>query len=194
MTHDYKRNGTGTLFAALNVFDGQVIAQCQQRHHHEKWIRFLRQIDRATPTGKSLHLICDNYATHVHPNVQAWLEKHPFTPTSASWLNMAERFFRDISENRPRRCAESAFCGLLGVACEIAIRRPQLVERLLPTGIDPAPAMGINSVAELIEYAKVLIEHDALKDPKYRQFSQGGTYYFHQFMSGHLAGIQRVLN
>ncbi len=108
MTHDYKRNGTTTLFAALNVFDGQVIAQCQQRHRHEEWIRFLRQIDRETPKGKSLHLICDNYATHKHPNVQAWLVKHPrfhmhFTPTSASWLNMVERFFRDISENRLRR-------------------------------------------------------------------------------------------
>ena len=108
MTHDYKRNGTTTLFAALNVFDGQVIAQCQQRHRHEEWIRFLRQIDRETPKGKSLHLICDNYATHKHPNVQAWLEKHPrfhmhFTPTSASWLNMVERFFRDISVNRLRR-------------------------------------------------------------------------------------------
>jgi transposase len=108
MTHDYKRNGTTTLFAALNVLDGQVIAQCQQRHRHEEWLRFLRKIDRETPKGKTLHLICDNYATHKHPNVQAWLEKHPrfnmhFTPTSASWLNMVERFFRDISENRLRR-------------------------------------------------------------------------------------------
>ena len=108
MTHDYKRNGTTTLFAALNVLDGQVIAQCQQRHRHEEWLTFLRQIDRETPKGKTLHLICDNYATHKHPNVQGWLEKHPrfnmhFTPTSASWLNMVERFFRDISENRLRR-------------------------------------------------------------------------------------------
>lgn len=108
MTHDYKRNGTTTLFAALNVLDGQVIAQCQQRHRHEEWLIFLRKIDRETPKGKTLHLICDNYATHKHPNVQAWLEKHPrfnmhFTPTSASWLNMVERFFRDISENRLRR-------------------------------------------------------------------------------------------
>lgn len=108
MTHDYKRNGTTTLFAALNVLDGQVIAQCQQRHRHEEWLIFLRRIDRETPKGKTLHLICDNYATHKHPNVQAWLEKHPrfnmhFTPTSASWLNMVERFFRDISENRLRR-------------------------------------------------------------------------------------------
>jgi len=108
MTHDYKRNGTTTLFAALNVLDGQVIAQCQQRHRHTEWLKFLKQIDRETPKDKALHLIVDNYATHKHPVVQAWLTKHPrfnmhFTPTSASWLNMVERFFRDISENRLRR-------------------------------------------------------------------------------------------
>jgi transposase len=108
MTHDYKRNGTTTLFAALNVLDGQVIAQCQPRHRHEEWLKFLRQIDRETPKDKPLHLICDNYATHKHPNVQKWLVKHSrfhihFTPTSASWLNMVERFFRDITENRLRR-------------------------------------------------------------------------------------------
>lgn len=108
MTHDYKRNGTTTLFAALNVLDGQVIAQCQQRHRHIEWLKFLKQIDSETPQDKTLHLICDNYATHKHPKVQAWLEKHKrftmhFTPTSASWLNMVERFFRDISEKRLRR-------------------------------------------------------------------------------------------
>ena len=108
MTHDYKRHGTTTLFAALNVLDGQVIGQCQQRHTHVEWLKFLRQIDRETPKGKTLHLIADNYATHKHPVVQDWLAKHPrfnmhFTPTSASWLNMVERFFRDISENRLRR-------------------------------------------------------------------------------------------
>jgi transposase len=108
MTHDYKRNGTTTLFAALNVLDGQVIAQCQKRHRHTEWLKFLRQIDRETPKDKTLHLIADNYATHKHPAVQDWLTKHPrfnmhFTPTSASWLNMVERFFRDISENRLRR-------------------------------------------------------------------------------------------
>jgi transposase len=108
MTHDYKRNGTTTLFAALNVLDGQVIAQCQQRHTHAEWLKFLRQIDRHTPKGKTLHLIADNYAAHKHPAVQAWLAKHPrfnmhYTPTSASWLNMVERFFRDITVNRLRR-------------------------------------------------------------------------------------------
>jgi transposase len=108
MTHDYKRNGTTTLFAALNVLDGQVIGQCQPRHTHTEWLKFLRQIDRATPKGKALHLIVDNYATHKHPKVLAWLKKHPrfhmhFTPTSASWMNMVERFFRDITTARLRR-------------------------------------------------------------------------------------------
>ena len=108
MTHDYKRNGTTTLFAALNVLDGQVIAQCQQRHRHTEWLQFLRQIDRETSKDKALHLVCDNYATHKHPTVQEWLAKHPrfhihFTPTSASWLNMVERFFRSISTDRLER-------------------------------------------------------------------------------------------
>jgi len=108
MTHDYKRNGTTTLFAALNVLDGQVIGQCQQRHTHAEWLKFLRKIDRETPKDKTLHLIADNYATHKHPAVQDWLAKHPrfhmhFTPTSASWLNMVERFFRDITTERLRR-------------------------------------------------------------------------------------------
>jgi transposase len=108
MTHDYKRNGTTTLFAALNVLDGQVIAQCQQRHRHSEWLKFMKKIDRETPKDKVLHLICDNYATHKHPKVIEWLDKHPrfnvhFTPTSASWLNMVERFFRDITTERLRR-------------------------------------------------------------------------------------------
>lgn len=108
MTHDYKRNGTTTLFAALNVLDGKVIGQCQKRHTHVEWLKFLRKIDRETPNDKTLHLIADNYATHKHPNVQKWLSKHPrihmhFTPTSASWLNMVERFFRDITTERLRR-------------------------------------------------------------------------------------------
>jgi len=108
MTHDYKRHGTTTLFAALNVLDGTVIGQCQQRHRHIEWLKFLRQIDRETPNDKKLHLVCDNYATHKHPKVRQWLKKHPrfhihFTPTSASWLNMVERFFRDLTCERLRR-------------------------------------------------------------------------------------------
>jgi transposase len=108
MTHDYKRNGTTTLFAALNILDGQVIAQCQQRHRHVEWLKFLKKIDRETLQDKTLHLIADNYATHKHPAVKQWLDKHPrfemhFTPTSASWLNMVERFFRDLTSDRLRR-------------------------------------------------------------------------------------------
>src|SRR3989442_992919 len=107
MTHDYKRHGTTTLFAALNVLDGQVIGQCQQRHTHAEWLKFLRKIDRETPKDKTLHLIADNYATHKHPAVQDWLAKHPrfnmhFTPTSASWLNMVERFLRDLTTQQLR--------------------------------------------------------------------------------------------
>jgi transposase len=108
VTHDYKRHGTTTLFAALNTLDGTVISMCQPQHRHEQWLKFLRLIQRRTPKHLQLHLIVDNYATHTHPHVQAWLAKHPrfvmhFTPTSASWLNMVERFFRDISENRIKR-------------------------------------------------------------------------------------------
>ncbi|HEU0196755.1 MAG TPA: IS630 family transposase [Nevskiaceae bacterium] len=108
MTHDYKRNGTTTLFAALNILDGQVIGHCQPRHTHVEWLKFLRKVDRETPKDKALHLVVDNYATHKHPAVQAWLAKHPrftlhFTPTSASWLNMVERFFRDLTCKRLRR-------------------------------------------------------------------------------------------
>jgi len=108
MTHDYKRNGTTTLFAALNVLDGTVISMCQPQHRHEEWLQFLRLIERKTPKRLTVHLIVDNYATHKHPDVQRWLAKHPrfvmhFTPTSASWLNMVERFFRDISERRIKR-------------------------------------------------------------------------------------------
>jgi transposase len=108
MTHDYKRHGTTTLFAALNVLDGSLIAQCAPRHRHIEWLAFLRQIERETPPEKSLHLICDNYATHKHPKVKQWLKRHRrfhmhFTPTSASWLNMVERFFRDLAVERLRR-------------------------------------------------------------------------------------------
>ena len=108
VTHDYKRHGTTTLFAALNTLDGSVISMCQPRHRHGEWLKFLQLINRRTPKQLSLHLIVDNYATHSHPEVQQWLARHPrfvmhFTPTSASWLNMVERFFRDITDKRIRR-------------------------------------------------------------------------------------------
>jgi len=108
MTHDYKRNGTATLFAALNTLDGTVISMCDDRHRHQEWLRFLRVIDDVTPPDSVLHLIVDNYATHEHPKVQKWLARHPrfhlhFTPTSRSWPNMAERFFRNLTQNGLRR-------------------------------------------------------------------------------------------
>lgn len=108
MTHDYKRNGTTTLFAALDMLEGRVIGTCMDRHRHQEWIKFLTLIDRQTPAKLELHLIVDNYSTHKHPKVKAWLKRHPrfhqhFIPTSSSWLNMVERWFREITVKRIRR-------------------------------------------------------------------------------------------
>jgi transposase len=108
MTHDYKRNGTTTLFAALNILDGTVIGQCMQRHRHQEFIRFLNQIDASVPKKTKIHVVLDNYAAHKHPNVLAWLAKHPrftfhFTPTSASWLNAVEGFFGVLTKRRLKR-------------------------------------------------------------------------------------------
>jgi transposase len=108
MTHDYKRHGTTTLFAALNVLNGTVIGSCYPRHRHEEFLKFLRKIDRETPNGMNLHLIVDNYGTHKHPNVKNWLSKHKrfhlhFIPTSSSWLNLIERWFGQITQKRIRR-------------------------------------------------------------------------------------------
>jgi transposase len=108
MTHDYKRHGTTTLFAALNVLEGEVIGSCMKRHRHQEFLKFLRLIDRRTPAELDLHLIVDNYATHKHAKVKDWLAKHPrfhfhFIPTSSSWLNAVERFFAELTEKRLRR-------------------------------------------------------------------------------------------
>ena len=108
MTHDYKRNGTTTLFAALSMLDGQVIGECMPRHRHQEFIRFLTTIDVETPAELDLHMIVDNYATHKHPRVKSWLKRHPrfhlhFIPTSSSWANMVERWFRDLTDKRIRR-------------------------------------------------------------------------------------------
>lgn len=108
MTHDYKRNGTTTLFAALNVTEGKLIGACMPRHRHQEFIKFLRLMDKETPAALDLHLIVDNYATHNHPKVKAWLKRHKrfhlhFTPTSSSWLNLVERWFREITDKRIRR-------------------------------------------------------------------------------------------
>jgi transposase len=108
MTHDYTRHGTTTLFAALSMLDGSVIGQCLPRHRHQEFLKFLRTLDRAFPPGLDLHLILDNYQTHKHANVNAWLAKHPrfhlhFIPTSNSWLNLIERWFRELTDRRIRR-------------------------------------------------------------------------------------------
>ncbi len=108
MTHDYKRNGTTTLFAALNVLEGTVLGRCMQKHRHQEFIRFLNAIERAVPAGKVIHAIADHYATHKHPKVRAWLARHPrwvfhFTPTSASWLNAVESFFSVLTRRRLKR-------------------------------------------------------------------------------------------
>ena len=108
MTHDYKRNGTTTLFAAIEMTEGRLIGTCMSKHRHQEWIKFLKQIDAESPAELDLHLIVDNYATHKHPKVQSWLKRHRrfhihFTPTSSSWLNLVERWFREITDNRIRR-------------------------------------------------------------------------------------------
>lgn len=108
MTHDYKRHGTTTLFAALDVLEGTVISRCMQRHRHQEFLRFLNAIERAVPAGKVVHAILDNYAAHKHPKVLAWLGRHPrwvfhFTPTSGSWLNAVETFFSALTRRRIRR-------------------------------------------------------------------------------------------
>jgi transposase len=107
-THDYKRHGTTTLFAALNVLDGKVIGDCMPLHRHQEFIRFLKRIDQETPAGLNLHIIVDNYSAHKHPRVRSWLKRHPriqmhFTPTSSSWLNLVERWFAYLTQKRIRR-------------------------------------------------------------------------------------------
>jgi len=111
MTHDYKRHGTTTLYAALSVLDGRVIGRCMQRHRHREFIRFLNAVEREVPAGKLIHAVLDNYATHKHPRVLAWLSRHPrwtfhFTPTSASWLNACMRSPSSLTKHRPVRSTE----------------------------------------------------------------------------------------
>lgn len=123
MTHDYKRHGTTTLFAALSMLDGKVIGDCMPRHRHQEFIRFLKKIDAETPPAVDLHLIVDNYGTHKHPNVISWLKRHPrfhfhFIPTSSSWLNMVERWFREITNKRIRRESFHSVQDLIGVIKE----------------------------------------------------------------------------
>jgi transposase len=134
MTHDYKRHGTTTLFAALDVLEGTVLGRCMQRHRHQEFIRFLNAVEAAVPAGKIVHAIADNYAAHKHPKVRAWLARHPrwvfhFTPTSASWLNAVEGFFAKLTRRRLKRGVFRSVVDLQG-----AINR--FVEE---TNADPKP-------------------------------------------------------
>src|SRR3954468_18330088 len=134
LTHDYIRNGTTTLFAALNVLDGSVIGQCMQRHRHQEFLRFLNRLERDIPAGKLVHVVLDNYGSHTHPKVRAWLARHPrwtfhFTPTSASWLNAVEGFFAKLAKRRLKR---SVFCSV--VELQAAINR-----FLAEANLDPHP-------------------------------------------------------
>jgi transposase len=145
-THDYKRNGTTTLFAALNMLDGKIIGTCMPRHRHREFLRFLRLIDHQTSTDLDLHLIVDNYATHKTPAVKRWLKAHPrfhlhFTPTSASWLNMVERFFAEITRNRIRRGAFKSVAELKGA----------IMEYLENHNTDPKPFIWTKSASEILE-------------------------------------------
>jgi putative transposase len=123
VTHDYIRHGTTTLFAALDVATGQVITQCKPRHRHQEYLSFLRQIERSVPADLDLHLIVDNYATHKHPKVRAWLSQHSrfhvhYTPTYASWLNQVERWFGIITQRAIRR---GSFSSVLAAGFRAAV-------------------------------------------------------------------------
>ena len=146
MTHDYKRNGTTTLFAALDVLTGSVIGQCLPRHRHIEFLKFLRTIDREVPNGLEIHLILDNYATHNHPNVKAWLGTHPrfhlhFTPTSSSWLNMIERWFGKLTDKAIRR----------GVFHSVPELIAAIEAYLETTNTNPEPFVWTATTAQILE-------------------------------------------
>lgn len=149
MTHDYKRNGTTSLFAALEVATGKVVGKCMNKHRHEEWLKFLRLIEKNSPAGKQIHIICDNYATHKHAKVKAWLEKRPhihvhFTPTSASWLNMVERFFRDLTEKCVRR----------GVFHHVEELERAICEYIEAHNEDPTPFIWTAKASDILEKVK----------------------------------------
>src|SRR5216683_806346 len=149
MTHDYKRNGTTTLFAALSALDGKVIATCAPRHRHQEWLTFLRLIDKSTPQDKQLHLVIDNYSPHKHPAVERWMKRHPrfhvhFTPTSASWLNMVERFFRDLTQKQLKR-------GVFGSTGELIQAIDAYIEN---HNADPKPFIWTAKASDILEKVK----------------------------------------
>ena len=149
MTHDYKRHGTTTLFAALNILTGEVLGTCAERHRHQEWLKFLRQINKSTPKDKEIHIICDNYATHKHPKVKSWLKYHQrfhvhFTPTSASWLNMVERFFRELTEKQLKR----------GVFSSVEELEQTVMAFIETHNQAPAPYIWTKSASDILEKVK----------------------------------------
>jgi hypothetical protein len=152
MTHDYKRNGTTTLFAALNILDGTVIGRCMRRHRHQEFIRFLNAIERAVPAGKVIHAIVDNYAAHKQPNVLKWMADHlrwtfHFTPTSASWLNAVENFFSKMTQQRIRR---GVFRSIADLQAAINAYLAEQMPALNPlSGPNPPRPFSPNSTAAL---------------------------------------------
>jgi len=118
MTFDYKRHGTTTLFAALDVATGEVLHDCMPRHRHQEFLKFMKRVEKSVEPGLEIHVILDNYATHKHPKVKAWLEKHPrvhfhFTPTSSSWINLVERFFSELTTRQLKRLAVTSVAELI---------------------------------------------------------------------------------
>jgi transposase len=145
-THDYKRNGTTTLFAALNMLTGKVIGECHQRHRHQEWLKFLRRLDREFPSHLKLHLVMDNYGTHKEPHVQAWLKKHPrfvchFVPTSSSWLNLVERWFRELTDKAIRR----------GSFVSVPDLKRAIDEFLKAWNADPKPFIWTATVEDIVQ-------------------------------------------
>jgi transposase len=156
MTHDYKRNGTTTLFAALDVLHGKVIGRCMQRHRHQEFICFLNAIEAEIPAGKIIHVILDNYGPHKHPKTRAWLARHPrfifhYTPTSASWLNAVEGFFAKLGKRRLKR----------GVFCSIVDLQGAINRFLRETNDDPKPFIWTANPDKII--AAVRRGHQALE-------------------------------
>jgi transposase len=158
MTHDYKRHGTTTLFAALDTRTGRIIGECQPRHRAKEFIRFLRRIDRSVRTPLDIHLVLDNYGTHKTPEVKAWLLKHPrfhlhFTPTSASWLNLVERFFAEITIKRIRRGAFASVAELEQAICDY----------LKEHNADPRPFVWTKSAQAIIKKERRALQQLALQ-------------------------------
>ncbi len=160
MTHDYKRNGTTTLFAAIEMAEGKVIATCTDKHRHQEWIKFLNRIDKETPPGLAIHMIVDNYATHKHEKVKRWLKRHPrfhmhFTPTSSSWLNVIEGFFGKLTRKRLRR----------GVFKSVADLKKAIAEFIEAHNQDPKPFVWTANADKIIEKvgrARLALHNDPL--------------------------------